>query len=121
MTRLAVFDCDGTLVDSQANILLAMMDVFDAAGLPRPAAHDIRRGVGLSLIEIMRVLVPAGDDGLHARLAADYRQAFQQRRADKRLDPEPLYTRASPRGWRRCRRRAGGSASRPASRTAACT
>jgi len=91
MIRLAVFDCDGTLVDSQANILLAMMDVFDAAGLPRPAAHDIRRGVGLSLIEIMRVLVPDGDDGLHARLASDYRAAFQQRRADKRLDPEPLY------------------------------
>ncbi len=91
MIRLAVFDCDGTLVDSQANILLAMMDVFDAAGLARPAAHDIRRGVGLSLIEIMRVLVPEGDDALHVRLASDYRAAFQQRRADKRLDPEPLY------------------------------
>ena len=104
--RLAVFDCDGTLVDSQANILLAMYDTFDTAGLPRPLEHDVRRGVGLSLIEIMRVLVPAADAALHSRLAADYRQAFQQRRLDKRLDPEPLYpgiaeglTTLTERGW----------------------
>ncbi len=104
--RLAVFDCDGTLVDSQANILLAMYDTFDAAGLPRPLEHDVRRGVGLSLNEIMRVLVPDGDAALHARLAADYRQAFQQRRLDRRLDPEPLYpgiaeglTTLSAAGW----------------------
>lgn len=89
--RLAVFDCDGTLVDSQANILLAMYDTFDTAGLPRPEAHDVRRGVGLSLIEIMRLLAPDAGPDRHARLAADYRQAFQQRRLDKRLDPEPLY------------------------------
>ena len=89
--RLAVFDCDGTLVDSQANIVLAMADAFGARGLVPPDAHAIRRVVGLSLIEIMAVLLPEADAADHARLAAEYRQAFQQRRLDKRLDPEPLY------------------------------
>ena len=32
--KLAVFDCDGTLVDSQANILRAMHSSFMALGLP---------------------------------------------------------------------------------------
>ena len=31
LPRLAVFDCDGTLVDSQANIIAAMADAFPAA------------------------------------------------------------------------------------------
>ncbi|QXQ07947.1 HAD-IA family hydrolase [Sphingosinicellaceae bacterium] len=89
--RLAVFDCDGTLVDSQANILLAMVDAFEAAGLAPPDAHTTRRIVGLSLIEAMEVLVPAASPALHARLTAAYKQAFWDRRRDKRLDPEPLY------------------------------
>lgn len=89
--RLAVFDCDGTLVDSQANILLAMHDVFAAAGLPMPDAHATRRVVGLSLVEAMAALAPGLEPATHVRLAADYKTAFQQRRFDKRLDPEPLY------------------------------
>ena len=44
MNRLAIFDCDGTLVDSQHNICAAMEACFAAAGLERPAragAHHI--------------------------------------------------------------------------------
>lgn len=89
--RLAVFDCDGTLVDSQANILLAMHDAFAGAGLALPDAHATRRVVGLSLAEAMAELAPDLNSAAHARLAADYKSAFQQRRFDKRLDPEPLY------------------------------
>ena len=36
MNRLAIFDCDGTLVDSQHNICLAMEACFAAAGLAAP-------------------------------------------------------------------------------------
>ena len=89
--RLAVFDCDGTLVDSQANILLAMVDAFEGAGLPPPDAHATRRIVGLSLVEAMEVLAPAASAAFHARLADAYKQAFWDRRRDQRLDPEPLY------------------------------
>ena len=89
--RLAVFDCDGTLVDSQANIVRAMADCFARHRLDAPDAHRIRRVVGLSLVEVMAALLPDGDAALHAALAADYRDVFQRLRADDRLDPEPLY------------------------------
>lgn len=89
--RLAVFDCDGTLVDSQANILRAMHSSFQRLGLPDPDPHAVRRVVGLSLVEAMRTLLPEADCGLHARLAEDYKHAFQRLRADNRLDPEPMF------------------------------
>ena len=91
MTRLAVFDCDGTLVDSQANIVRAMGDCFVAQGLTPPSDHATRRVVGLSLVEAMQALLPDADAALHAALAGNYREAFQRLRAEARLDPEPLY------------------------------
>lgn len=91
MVKLAVFDCDGTLIDSQVNIIRAMESAFAQAGLVPPGAHATRRVVGLSLLETMQVLVPGADAALQARLAQDYKAAFWQLRADKSLDPEPLY------------------------------
>jgi phosphoglycolate phosphatase len=91
MVKLAVFDCDGTLIDSQVNILRAMRQSFERHGLAPPADHATRRVVGLSLIESMRILLPDADNALHASLAQDYKHAFQRLRADKALDPEPLY------------------------------
>jgi phosphoglycolate phosphatase len=89
--RLAVFDCDGTLVDSQANILRAMHSSVSRMGLAEPDPHAVRRVVGLSLVEAMQALLPEADADLHVRLAEDYRQAFQRLRDDQRLDPEPLF------------------------------
>ncbi|HEX8485280.1 HAD-IA family hydrolase [Sphingomonas sp.] len=91
MTRLAVFDCDGTLVDSQANICMAMEDAFAGAGMTVPARAAIRGIVGLSLVEAIAVLLPTAEAGLHRQLAADYRLAFQRRRANGSLDDEPLF------------------------------
>lgn len=88
MTRLAVFDCDGTLVDSQANICLAMEEAFVMSGLTPPARAATRRIVGLSLVEAMRVLAPDVD---HARMAADYKAAFHRLRTSGGLDDEPLF------------------------------
>lgn len=89
--KLAVFDCDGTLIDSQTNIIRAMASSFQRHGLAPPASHATRRIVGLSLVEAMQALLPDADAALHLRLADDYRQAFQRLRADRALDAEPLY------------------------------
>jgi phosphoglycolate phosphatase len=89
--KLAVFDCDGTLVDSQANILRAMHSSFQRLGLPDPDPHAVRRVVGLSLVEAMQALLPDAEADLHVRLADDYKLAFQRLRADQKLDPEPLF------------------------------
>jgi phosphoglycolate phosphatase len=90
-TRLAVFDCDGTLVDSQANICRAMEEAFLIGGLEPPSRAATRRIVGLSLVEAMRVLLPEGDDTRHRRLADDYKDAFQRMRRSGSLDDEPLF------------------------------
>ena len=91
MTHLAVFDCDGTLVDSQANICLAMETAFAIAKLPPPPRAEIRRIVGLSLVEAVRALVPQADDADHRRIAADYKDAFFELRTSGRMAEEPLF------------------------------
>lgn len=89
--RLAVFDCDGTLVDSQANICLAMEQCFAAHGLAAPARADIRRIVGLSLIEAMAALLPDAPPEQHRAMAEDYKHAFQALRGNGGLLDEPLF------------------------------
>ena len=89
--KLAVFDCDGTLVDSQANIIAAMRDAFARHGLPEPDGHAVRRVVGLSLYEAMQAMLPDAEPALQASLAEDYRQAFHRLRAGGGLSHEPLY------------------------------
>ncbi len=90
MNRLALFDCDGTLVDSQHNIILCMEDAFARAGLSAPDRHATRRIVGLSLVPAMRQLLPDAEHALHVQLAEDYKTAFQRLRG-KGLVEEPLF------------------------------
>jgi phosphoglycolate phosphatase len=89
--KLAVFDCDGTLIDSQINIIRAMDSSFARHALPAPDPQATRRIVGLSLVEAMQAMLPEADHALHISLAEDYKTAFQRLRADKTLDSEPLY------------------------------
>jgi phosphoglycolate phosphatase len=90
MIRLAIFDCDGTLVDSQANICMAMEHAFAEAGMTPPPRPATRRIVGLSLVEAMRQLLPDAEDELHRDLAERYKQAFFTLRGNGLVD-EPLY------------------------------
>ncbi len=90
MNQLALFDCDGTLVDSQASICLAMEATFAAAGLIVPERPRIRRIVGLSLYEAMRHLLPAAEENLHRELTEQYRAEFLSLRGAGMVD-EPLY------------------------------
>jgi len=90
MNRLAIFDCDGTLVDSQHNICLAMEDSFQRSGLAPPERDSIRRIVGLSLLEAVQALAPDAHTDLHAQLGEDYKTAFQRLRGRGLVD-EPLF------------------------------
>jgi phosphoglycolate phosphatase len=91
MTRLAVFDCDGTLVDSQANICRAMELAFGSAQLPPPERTAIRRIVGLSLVEAVARLAPDVEPALHAAVAEDYKRHFRAMRTGGGLADEPLF------------------------------
>ena len=88
--RLAIFDCDGTLVDGQANICLAMEHAFDEAGMPPPPRQATRRIVGLSLVEAMRMLLPDASDAQHLDMAEQYKAAYFTLRGNGMAD-EPLY------------------------------
>lgn len=89
--KLVIFDCDGTLVDSQHMIVAAMADAFAAEGMAQPVREDVVGVVGLSLDWAIARLVPDGNDGaLIDRLSEAYKEAFRARR----LGPdhlEPLY------------------------------
>lgn len=88
--RLALFDCDGTLVDGQANVVRAMEAAFAQHSLPAPDRHQVRRIVGLSLPQAIRLLAPNTSEELRADLDAAYRRIFRaQREAGQVI--EPLY------------------------------
>lgn len=87
--RLAVFDVDGTLLDSRRSIGAAMGQAFSALGLPAPSYDDTRRIVGLSLVPAIKTLAPDLSADRYPALAEAYRQAFIANRAAGLT--EPLY------------------------------
>jgi len=75
--RLAVFDVDGTLVDSQANIVAAMTEAWARIGLGVPAPAAVRRIIGLSLIEACAVMLPWASAATHRAVAEAFKDAFR--------------------------------------------
>jgi phosphoglycolate phosphatase len=90
MNRLAVFDCDGTLVDSGATIYAALTESLQANGLAVPPPEVSRRVIGLSLVEAIAQLTPNLSNADHRKLAEDYKRAFMAMRAAGRVE-EPLF------------------------------
>lgn len=88
--RLAVFDCDGTLVDGQADVCWAMERAFTRAGLTAPDVSLVRRAVGLSLPQAVRALAPDLNEDQNRAVTEFYRTSFRARREEGLLD-EPLY------------------------------
>jgi phosphoglycolate phosphatase len=89
--KLVIFDCDGTLVDSQHAIQAAMENAFGALGLPVPAREDVRGVIGLSLPEAFAVLAASHSAAAQAELAALYRGGFMQSREAGKPHPDPLF------------------------------
>ena len=88
--RLVVFDMDGTIVDSQANIIRAVGEVAKILGLPGPPAEQVPRVIGLSLDEALAMLFPGVDTSTHKHLDREYREAFVRLRASPEYR-EPLF------------------------------
>lgn len=88
--RLAIFDVDGTLVDSQATIVGCMQAAFAADGLAPPTAEAVRRIVGLTLPLATQELLGEPDPVRAERLAERYKEAFFAARARPGFE-EPLF------------------------------
>ena len=90
--KLIVFDVDGTLVDSQGDILAAMGQAFEGEGLAAPSRDDILSIVGLSLPQAMARLAPAQDEASRARMVEGYKDAYIRLRAETGVAASsPLY------------------------------
>lgn len=89
--KLAIWDMDGTIVDSREVIGWAMDRAFEACGRPPPGYERTRQIVGLGLQEACAQLVPEGiAQGEVEALSRAYSEAFISRRQDQGFK-EPLY------------------------------
>ncbi|MCC9625716.1 HAD-IA family hydrolase [Thalassospira sp. MA62] len=76
--RLVIFDCDGTLVDSQHAIAHCMDHAFATHGLDCPGIEKTRTIIGLSLPEAITKLASPQriDELLIQEVTASYKEAF---------------------------------------------
>jgi phosphoglycolate phosphatase len=87
---VAIFDVDGTLVDSRAIITTCMDAAFVDAGFPAPGYEKTRRIIGLSLGAGLNQLLPEATDEDLAHLLDSYRTIFLRTRSDPAM-ASPLY------------------------------
>ena len=76
--KLVVFDCDGTIVDSQAGIVLSMEHAFKSLRMVPPTREQTLAVVGLSLLEACSALAPEAEHGTCVELAEGYKAAFRE-------------------------------------------
>jgi phosphoglycolate phosphatase len=86
--KLIVFDCDGTIVDSQAGIVLSMDHAFKSLHMTPPTRAATLSVVGLSLPEAFSVLAPEAEYETRRELAEKYKNAFR----DLNHDPSETET-----------------------------
>ncbi len=88
--HLVIFDCDGTLVDSQYGIVRSMQQAFLSFGLIAPQPDAVKRVVGLSLDHAVSVLAPdLGSSDVH-QVAGTYKALFRELRLAGE-SPEPAF------------------------------
>lgn len=90
MPSLILFDCDGTLVDSQHVIIETMNRAFRSRKLAPPTPEQTRSIVGLSLEQAMAALAPDLDPSDHRHLAELYKEHFTKLRLAEDFS-EPLF------------------------------
>ncbi len=88
--KLIIFDCDGTLVDSQHMIVAAMDHAYRGLGLRMPEREKLISIVGLSLNEAFQHLSDHDPDFPVAKMVERYKAAFFELRASGD-HVEPLY------------------------------
>ena len=88
--KLVVFDCDGTLIDSQHMIVAAMGRAFEQHGLAPLPRSQVLGIVGLSLDEAIHALLPDLPDDARWSVRDAYKNAFFELRQIPELS-EPLF------------------------------
>ncbi|MEP2030485.1 MAG: HAD-IA family hydrolase [Paracoccaceae bacterium] len=79
--HLIIFDVDGTLVDSQNDIVAAMTAAFSGVGATVPSRHEVLSIVGLSLDVAMARLAPELETAVRSEMVQGYKDAYVAIRA----------------------------------------
>ncbi len=87
---LVLFDCDGTLVDSQHVIHEAMQAAFVIHGLAAPSGEAVRHVIGLRLDHAIEQLLVDGSDETVAAVTQSYKEIFLHLRQREDHD-EPMF------------------------------
>lgn len=88
--HLILFDCDGTIVDSEGLIVTAMIMAFVDHGLTPPTDKAIRRIIGLSLPLAVEQLGAPNEGDLIMEVSQAYRTRYGFLRDEKGMR-EPLF------------------------------
>ena len=90
--KLVLFDVDGTLVDSQGDIVAAMTRAFAAVDAPLPERAKLLSIVGLSLDVAMPTLAPDQTEAALQKMIESYKAAYMELRAQFGVaQSSPLY------------------------------
>lgn len=81
--RAAIFDLDGTLVDSLADIAAAMNHSLAHHGLPLHSLEEYRQFVGEGVMELVRKSLPLHREDLAASVLAKYRGYYEEHLFDQ--------------------------------------
>ncbi|WP_299931631.1 HAD-IA family hydrolase [uncultured Pelagimonas sp.] len=87
--KLAVFDVDGTLVDSQGDILASMQAAFASVDVALPPKAQVLSIVGLSLPQAMAQLVPEVGESIRDQMVEAYKDSYADLR--RKGGHSPLY------------------------------
>src|SRR6266404_621213 len=85
--RLLIFDLDGTLIDSEQDLTIAVNATRADAGLPALEHHAVAAMVGRGAAQLVREAVPASDDA-HFRHSLEFFVHYYRKHA---LEHTKLY------------------------------
>lgn len=80
--KLLIFDFDGTLGDTRANIIATMQATARSLGYPVADGNTIAATIGLTLEDGFRVLYPAISEDEVMGFASEYRRIFEIKRKE---------------------------------------
>jgi phosphoglycolate phosphatase len=87
--KLIVFDWDGTLMDSEAQIVACLHAAIADLGLESMDDHTLRNVIGLGLREAIDTLVPGRDERFHQTFVDHYRKYWFQSEASLLFEGVP--------------------------------
>lgn len=91
--KLAIFDVDGTLIDSLAHIKASMVTAFSACDLPEPSEAQVRGIIGLSLFEAVDQIHPGLGEAKVDAVVEAYKKSFMDsRETQPRDETAPMFS-----------------------------